>query len=146
MMIETFGRHVKGKVVKIPTIVLTTSVPEKVYEIHIETYGVPSAEDAVGLLVEKLYEEFKAKVVWAEVDNEMIKIQLIGSPFAWAALIPFIPVILGVLGISVVLVAVYAVFAAIPKWAYALIAVGVALIFVGPIVGRMFVPSEEVGT
>jgi len=132
---------VKGKIVKMPAIVLTSSVPEKVYEIHILTTGVPSAEDAVRLLAEKLYEEHKAQVVWAEVDNEMIKIQVIGSPFFWTALIPFIPAILGVLGISVALVAVYAVIAAIPNWAWALLAIGVALIFVGPVVGKMFVPK-----
>jgi len=140
-LIEAFGRRVKGKIVKIPAIVLTSSVPEKVYEIHIETYGVPSAEDTVRLLAEKLYEEYKVNVVWAEVDEETIKLQVIGMPFAWAAVIPFIPAILGILGISVALVAVYAVIAAIPNWAWALLAVGVGLIFIGPTVGKILVPK-----
>ena len=124
-----------------PKIVLGESVPEKVYELHIETAGIPNPREAVMLLAEKLYDKFKAKVVWAEVVNyAKIKIQVIGSPFAWALLIPFIPSILNLLAISVILISVYSVIAAIPGWAWALLAVGVVVLLVGPTVGKAFAP------
>ena len=135
-MVVSFGKHMEGKLLEMTGIALGDSVPGKVYEIHIQTNGVPDAEKAVMILAEKLYDEHKAHTIWAEVDGDTIRLQVIGSPFAWAVLIPFIPAIMGLLGISIVLISVYSVLAAIPSWAYALLAVGVGLILVGPWVGK----------
>lgn len=138
-MVESFGKHVVGRLVEIPTVTLGESVPEKIYELHIKTDGVSNAEEVVTLLAEKLYNEFKAKAIWAEVDGAEIKLQIIGSPFVWALLIPFIPAILALLGITTILISVYSVFAAIPGWAWGLLVVGVVLIFAGPTIGKAFV-------
>lgn len=141
-MVVSFGKHVEGRLIEIPTVVLGDSVPGKVYEIHIKTNGVPDAEKTVMLLAEKLYDEHKAHTIWAEVDGDTIRFQVIGSPFVWAVLIPFIPAIMGLLGISVVLISVYSVLAAIPSWAWGLLVAGVILIVAGPTIGKAFVPEK----
>jgi hypothetical protein len=79
---------------------------------------------------------FRAKVVWIRISEDVIDVQLEGSPFAWAALIAFIPTILAILGVSVILVSVYSVVSAIPSWAWALLIVGVGLIFIGPTISK----------
>lgn len=139
----SFGKSVEGRLIEMSSVTLTDSVPGKIYEIHIETNGVPDAKNVVMTLAEKLHDEHKANTIWAEVEGDTIKIQVIGSPFAWAALIPFIPAILGLLGITVVLISVYSVLAAIPGWAWGLLVVGIGLILVGPTAGRMIKGAME---
>ena len=141
-MVVSFGKRVSGRLIEMPTVVLGDSVPGKVYEIHIKTNGVPDAEKAVMTLAEKLYDEHKAHTIWAEVDGDTIKLQVIGSPFVWAVLIPFIPAIMGLIGVSVVLISVYSVLAAIPSWAWGLLVAGVILLFAGPTIGKAFVPKR----
>jgi len=138
-MVVNFGKRIRGRLVEMPAITLGESVPGKVYEIHIKTTGVSDAESVVISLAEKLYDNYKANVVWAEVDNDTIKLQIIGSPFVWALLLPAIPIILSLLGVTMILIAVYTVFAAIPGWAWGLLATGVILVFVGPAIGRRYV-------
>jgi len=126
------GKLVGTKLVEMPKEVLTDSVPGKVYHLTIETNGVYNEEEVASTLTTELYEKFKAKVIWIRIENGVIDLQLIGSPFAWLALLAWLPTLLAILGIVMVLVSVYSVIAAIPSWAWALLAVGVAMILFGP--------------
>lgn len=128
------GKLVGTKLMQMSKEVLTDSVPGKVYHLTIETKGIsPNNEEEVAkVLVEELYDRFKAKVIWMRIENGTIEVQLIGSPFVWLALIGFLPAILTILGVIFILVSVYNVIASIPTWAWALLAVGVAIIFIGP--------------
>jgi hypothetical protein len=126
------GKLAGTRIVEMSKGVLTDSVPGKVYHLTIETKGIANEEEVVKTLVTELYNKFKAQVIWIRIDSGVIDLQLIGSPFAWLALLAFLPTILAMLGIVVVLISLYSVLAAIPGWAWGLLAVGVGLILFGP--------------
>lgn len=126
------GKLAGVHLVEIPREVLTESVPGKAYHITIETKGVIDEQRVVDTLTTELYTRFKAKVIWMRIVDNVIDIQLIGSPFVWAALLAFLPTILGILGIVVVLISLYSVLAAIPGWTWGLLAVGIGMILFGP--------------
>jgi len=126
------GKLVGTKLVEMPKEVLTDSVPGKVYHLTIETKGIANEEEVAKTFVVELYNKFKAQVIWIRIEDGVIDLQLIGSPFAWLALLAWLPTILAMLGIVMVLVSIYSVISAIPGWAWALLAVGVAIILFGP--------------
>lgn len=129
----------------LPIEMLTDSVPGKFYHMSIETGGITNEEAAASTLVNKLYEEFKAEVIWIKVDGKNVELQLSGSPFVWAALIPFIPTILNIIGITVVLVAVYSIMSAIPGWAWGLLIIGGSIIFIGPSIAKELIGEKKYG-
>jgi hypothetical protein len=133
-----------GKIgVEIPKEILTASVPGKIYHLVIDYSGAASDEMELALALTKgLYDEFKAKVLYMNIDENSINIQLEGSPFAWALLIPWIPSILTLFGLTLIGIAVYTVLAAIPSWAWGLLAVGVLSILVAPTVGAALKPVK----
>ena len=126
------GKLIGTRLVEMSKEVLTDSVPGKVYHLTIETKGIANEEEVARVLIAKLYEKFRAKVVWIRIADGIIDLQLIGSPFPWLALLAWLPTILAMLGIVMILVSIYSVIAAIPSWAWALMAVGVAVILFGP--------------
>jgi len=126
------GKLAGTKLVEMSKEVLTDSVPGKVYHLTMETKGIANEEEVVKTLVSELYSKFKAKVIWIRIENGIIDLQLIGSPFAWLTLLAFLPTILAMLGVIMVLLSVYSVLAAIPGWAWGLLAVGVVMILFGP--------------
>ena len=138
------GKKVGKRGRPLPVKMLTDSVPGKFYHLNIETTGISDEKAVASLLINKLNEKFKAKVVWIKVEGNNIELQISGSPFVWAVLIPFIPTILAVIGISVVLVAVYSIISAIPTWAWALLIIGSVLAVFGPGIARTLVPEIEV--
>lgn len=125
------------KLEEIPKQFLTESVRERVYHLHIETQGISDEREAALILTTELDARFRAKVIWIRIADGVIDLQLIGSPFAWVALIAALPSILGLLGILMILVSVYSVLAAIPSWAWGALAVGVILIIAGPTVTKI---------
>ena len=116
---------------------MTESVRGRVYHLHIKTQGITDERAAALTLATQLDVKFKAKVTWIRVADGTIDLQLIGSPFAWAALIAALPAILGLLGIVMILVSLYTVLASIPSWAWATLATGVALLLLGPTIATM---------
>lgn len=132
-MIE-LGRRVEGKARLIPPSLLMKmeSVPDSVYQIEIQTKGVRDEKAVVDTLVKGLREKFGVKVIWISVNKpkDMIKLQIVGSPFAWSALLLFLPTILLAIGVIVVLIAVFLIIVERPVLA-ALAVVGLALIGVG---------------
>lgn len=126
-----------GKVVGDQTIymskeVLTESVIGQIYELQIKTRGVPSPEVVAAVLFKKLKEKFNANLLYFEVDDDVITMQIEGSPFAWSLLLVFLPEILVGLGITVLFIMVYLVTSAIPSWQFGVAAFALALIFLGP--------------
>ena len=126
------GKLIGTRLVEMSKEVLTDSVPGKVYHLTIETKGIANEEEVARVLIAKLYEKFRAKVIWIRIADGIIDLQLIGSPFPWLVLLAWLPTILAMLGIVMILVSIYSVIAAIPSWAWALMAVGVAVILFGP--------------
>lgn len=137
------GKLAGTRLVQMPKEVLTTSVPGKVYHLTIKTKGVSNEKEVAKTLIAGLYEKFKAKVIWMRIKDDIIDIQLIGSPFAWLALLAWLPAILTALGIVMILISVYSVVSAIPGWAWALLAVGVGIIFFGPKVAESVTGGYE---
>jgi hypothetical protein len=122
----------------LPQETLTESVKGKCYHIHMETQGI-RPEDEVKVakrLVDELYAKFKADVVWIRIENGIIDMQLYGSPFVWALLIAFLPTLLVLLGIVLLFASIWSVISNIPSWAWALLAVGVGMIFFAPVIGK----------
>ncbi len=117
---------------ELPILFTSESVRERVYHLHIETRGITDERAAALALTTELYDKFRAKVTWIRINNGNVELQLVGSPFVWAALIAAIPIILGLLGIVMILVSVYTVLASIPSWAWATLVTGVALLLLGP--------------
>lgn len=134
-----FGRRVEGKLVAIPKDMLTESVPDAVYEVHVKTEGIPNPEECAKHLVKELPAKVKGlKIIWIGFEGDTIKMQIVGSPFAWSLLLFLLPTILAIIGIVMVLVSVYSVITAIPTWAWALLLIGIGLIvFAKPITEKI---------
>ena len=127
-MIEV-GKRVIGMKKYIPRAMLTESIPGSIYEIEIVTKGIPNPDEAIDVLRMELPKRFNLKVLWVGVENNVVRMQIIGSPFPWPALLAFLPEILLAIGIVVVLISVYLVFSHIPSWVYALLIIGSILTF-----------------
>lgn len=142
-MVLILGEPVGRRLVQIPIESLTTSVEGKHYHIRIETEGVIDEQKVADVLVNGLWSNFKAGVKYIRIDDRNIDIQLEGSPFEWAALLPWIPSILGAFGIVVTLIAVFGIISAIPRWAWATLTIGLVLLFFGPTIGRSLVKPAK---
>ncbi len=138
-----YGTKLLGKTMYIPRKMLTESVPGQIYHIDIKTKGVPNPEEAIRVLRTELPKKFPGlKVHWIEVHDPYIKLQITGSPFAWALLLMFLPQILALSGIVVLLIAVYLFMVTVPTWMYALLGLGAVLIFFGPSIAKAVTPTH----
>lgn len=129
----SYGTPVRGRLVPVsePELSVKMALPGELYQVEIQTSGVPDPQSALETLISEL-NGFGAKTVYAYADSERILLQLYGSPFAWAALIPFLPLILGGIGIVVTFIAVWFIFAEIPSWAWGALAIGLVMLFLFP--------------
>ena len=127
------GQKILGYMQPLSQLTLSTGGTEKgkFYEIHIDTDGIPDPSSAVNTLIAGLRSR-GVETVWVSADAKIIKIQIAGSPMAWAALIPLMPTILSVIGVIATVVAVYMIFTGIPGWAWGILAVGLMFLFVVP--------------
>lgn len=131
------GRYVQ----EIPKGLLTTSVSGKHYHLRIEISGVLGNEvELARRLTNDLWEKFRAEVKYIRIDGNTIDIQLEGSPFAWAVLIPWLPAIFTLFGITLIGIAIYTVFTAIPGWAWAALAIGIVFLLLAPSTVKLFKP------
>lgn len=126
------GKMVGDQTIYMPKEILTESVIGQVYELQIKTRGVPDPRNTTIVLQKKLKEKFNATLLYFEVDDNVITMQIEGSPFAWSLLLVFLPEILVGLGIVVLFIMVYLVTSAIPSWKYGLTILALILIFLGP--------------
>jgi len=130
-MIEV-GKRLVGRTEIIPHSMLMKmeAVPGGVYELEIRTKGIRDEKAVVDTLTTKLREKFGVKVLWISVNKpkDTIKMQIEGSPFAWAVLLPFIPEILLAIGVIVILIVVFLVILERPWWVIGSI---IALMLIG---------------
>jgi len=126
------GKMVGDQTIYMPKELLTESVIGQIYELQIKTNGVPDPRNTASVLQKKLKEKFNASLLYFEVDDNVITIQIEGSPFAWSLLLVFLPEILVALGIVVLFIMVYLVTSAIPSWKYGITVLALMLIFLGP--------------
>ena len=123
------GRRVPGDRVAIPLDMLTESVPGQIYEIEIQTRGIPDPEKAVNALAAELPKVARGlKVVYARVEDSTIRLQVEGSPFLWALVLANLPAILAAVGVVILGVTVFLVAQHTPSWVLTLGATGLALI------------------
>ena len=130
------GRRIPGSLRPLSQMALAGETESgEFYELHIDTDGISDPREVVEALVGGLGSR-GVETVWVSADAERIRIQIAGSPIAWAVLIPFIPVILAAVGVAVIFIAVFQIFGAIPGWAWGLLAIGLLLIFAVPALVR----------
>jgi len=131
--VYSVGQKMFGFLQPLSQLTLSTGETEKgkFYEIHLDTDGIPDPRRAVDTLIAGL-RNHGVETVWASADAQRIRIQIAGSPMAWAALIPLMPTILSVIGVIAAVVAVYMIFTGIPGWAWGLLAVGLLFLTVIP--------------
>lgn len=131
--VYSVGQKIPGSLWPLAQLTLTTGETEKgkFYEIHIDTDGIPDPSRAVDTLIAGLRNQ-GVETVWASADAKRIKVQIAGSPIAWALLIPLMPTILSIIGVIAAVVAVYMIFTGIPSWTLGLLAVGLLFLFVVP--------------
>ena len=138
MITVEIGKRILGKTEYIPRAMLIESVPGQIYEVEIRTKGVSNPEQAISTLNVELPKKFNGlKVHWIGADGSVIKMQITGSPFAWAAFMLFLPSILTVIGIAVTLIAVYLVWTLVPPWVTALLIIGTILTLFGSQMGDL---------
>ena len=131
--VYSVGQRMPGSLQPLSPVTLSTGETEKgkYYELHIDTDGMPDPSKAVEALIEGLRSR-GVETVWASADARRIKIQVAGSPMAWAVLVPLVPTILSVVGVVVTLVAVYVIFGGVPGWAFGLLAIGLLFLTIVP--------------
>jgi len=131
--VYSVGRKMFGSLQPLSQLTLSTGGTEKgeFYEIHISTDGIPDPSSAVNTLIAGLRNQ-GVETVWASADAKNIKIQIAGSPIAWATLVLLLPTILSVIGVIATVTAVYMIFSGIPSWALGVLAVGLMFLFVVP--------------
>ncbi len=131
--VYSVGQKMTGFLLPLAQLTLSTGETEKgkFYEILIDTDGIPDPSRAVETLIAGLRNQ-GVETVWASADAKRIKVQIAGSPIAWALLIPLMPTILSIIGVIAAVVAVYMIFTGIPSWTLGLLAVGLLFLFVVP--------------
>jgi len=130
------GKRVVGVTKYIPRAMLTESIPGAVYELEIRTNGITDEKAVIDLLREEMPKKFKGlRVLWIRIDDSVIRMQIMGSPFAWSLVLLWLPEILQMIGVIVALIAVFLVISQIPAWAWATLLSGVFLIYAGPKIG-----------
>lgn len=132
------GTKAIGKTKYIPRAMLTESVPGQIYELEVRTEVVDNPERVIDALQAELPKEFKdLKVKWIRIDGSVVKMQIVGSPFAWSLLLAFIPSILTVVGVIVTLISVFLIWTTVPGWVTGLAVLGLVLTAFGGKIGEI---------
>ena len=141
------GKQTEGELTYIPRETLTESVIGQTYEAHVRTQsllglGGASKENIANIIIRELPKRVPGlKLNWIEVGDTMIKLQFIGSPFAWSLFLAALPSILQLVGITVSLIGVYLVWSKIPSWTLGVLLLGLALLYLAPKLGALDVES-----
>lgn len=145
MSVTTYGTPIIKNAVRIPDDMLTESAAGSEYMIKIQTKGVSNPKETLDLLKSKLKEKFGVTVVYGEVANNNITLQIKSSvsiQFVWGAVLVFLPQILSIVGVVVALISVYLVVSSIPTWVYGLASIALVLLFALPKVLPKILPTK----
>ena len=143
----TLGEQTKGELIYIPRKALSESVIGQTYEAHVRTQsllglGGASKENIANIIIQELPKRVPGlKLNWIEVEDTMIKIQFIGSPFAWTVFLAALPSILQLVGITVSLIGIYLVWSKIPGWTLGVLLIGLSLLYLAPKLGALDIES-----
>lgn len=138
------GKMVGDQAIYMEKAMLTESVIGQIYELQLKTEGVETPEVVAAVLSSKLKERFGATLLYFEVDDDIMTIQIEGSPFVWSQLLVFLPEILSVLGVAILFIMVYLVGSTIPSWQYGLGAAALTLLYLAPsIISKMAIMKER---
>ncbi len=144
------GKRIEGDLIYIPNKMLSESTIGQIYEVHVRTQGLlglggASKENIANILVKELPKRVPGlKLKWICIEDTLIKIQLVGSPFAWALFLTILPAILRLVGVAVVLIGIYLVWTRIPGWTLGIIVTGILLFYMTPKLGpTLLKPLKE---
>lgn len=138
MQALVLGNQIKGDLIYIPNKALSESVIGQTYEAHIRTesllgLGGASKENIANILMQELPKRVPGlKLKWIKIEDTMIKLQFIGSPFAWSLFIAALPQILNLVGITITVIGVYLIWSKTPSYVIGLLALGLILIYFAP--------------
>ncbi|GAI83790.1 unnamed protein product [marine sediment metagenome] len=150
MQALVLGKRIEGDLIYIPNKMLSESTIGQIYEVHVRTQGLlglggASKENIANIIVKELPKRVPGlKLKWILIEDTLIKIQLEGSPFAWALFLTILPAILRLVGVAVVLIGIYLVWTRIPGWTLGLIVTGILLFYMTPKLGpTLLKPLKE---
>jgi hypothetical protein len=108
------------------------------WDIEIKTKGMTPEQASMALerLINGMSEEFGIKTIYAYATNDTIFLEIMGSPFAWAALLAWLPMILTGIGIAIMFTTVWQVISTVPSWIWAFLVIGAAMVFLAPAIGK----------
>jgi hypothetical protein len=101
------------------------------------------ARRALEELSRGMAERFGIRTIFARATENEIHLVIMGSPFAWSALLLWLPTILGLLGIVLFAVSVWQAVVSIPSWVWALLIISGGLILFGPAIGEWILSQVE---
>jgi hypothetical protein len=140
MLLYSYGKIPKyRKYVKVDLETMAEAEKGKEYLVIVKTSPIPV--EKAGELAEKLKtglrEEFNAKVLYMSIKDDEIAMYIMGSPFAWAALIAWLPAILGLFGIAMIGIGIWNAIASIPSWVYATLISGIFILYMSPYIVKL---------
>jgi hypothetical protein len=101
------------------------------------------AKRALETLSKEMARNFGIRTIFARATENEIHLMIMGSPFAWAALLLWLPTILGLLGIVLFAISVWEAIVSVPSWVWALLIISGGLILFGPIIGEWIIGQVE---
>ena len=147
MQALVLGEHTEGELTYIPRKTLSETVIGQTYEAHVKTQsllglGGASKENIANIIIQELPKRVPGlKLNWIKIEDTMIKLQFIGSPFAWTIFLTALPAILSLVGITVSLIGIYLVWSKIPGWTLGVIVLGLSLLYLAPKLGSIALES-----
>jgi hypothetical protein len=141
----TFKAPVKKIQLSIEQLQKTVAPKGSLYEIQLITSPLTptQATQAIEKLTTEMKTQFGITTLYSIAAENEILMLIKGSPFAWAALLPWLPTILALLGITLVGVSAWQILIGIPTWLWALLIIGGALIVIGPSIGEFILKEVE---
>jgi len=131
----TIGAPLPGREVELPPQLLTESVYGQKYRVKAKTQPIPPEKfaQAASLIQTELPKRVRGiKIHYIKVEPTQITIDVEGSPFPWSSLLATLPAILTIIGIIIILIAIYTLIAGVPGWVWALLIMGLVLLFLTP--------------
>ena len=137
------GEEIRGDKILMPVDYLrkAESVPGRIYEVVVKG-KVSEPERVIGQLPSELYRRFRAKTRYIEAGKDFVRMQIEGSPFAWAEFMALLPEILSVLGVVVAFISVLMIIHKAPWEVFGLV-LGIVLALKGRDIVEMFTRKRE---